>query len=68
MKDELSGNILHEFIGLKSKMYSLIVWQDKLNKSVIIKKVKGIKNASLKTITFEDYYNWLINNSSTNTI
>ncbi|XP_051162388.1 uncharacterized protein LOC127282258 [Leptopilina boulardi] len=51
MKDECSGKIVTEFVGLRSKMYSLRVeGQD------FIKKVKGIKTAVVKkTITFNDY-------------
>ncbi len=53
MKDELGGKISKEFIGLKSKMYSLDY----------IKKIKGIKLSVVKNeITIEDYRKMLISN------
>jgi hypothetical protein len=53
MKDELGGKISKEFIGLKSKMYSLDY----------IKKIKGIILSVVKNeITIEDYRKMLISN------
>ena len=37
MKDEVRGNIINEFVGLKSKMYSLVMVDDEE-----IKKTKDI--------------------------
>ena len=45
-KDEVEGKIISEFIGLRSKLYSLTVQNDKVKKTA-----KGVKNAS-STITF----------------
>ncbi|XP_060515913.1 uncharacterized protein LOC132695588 [Cylas formicarius] len=67
MKDENNGRIMHEFIGLKSKMYAIKLYYSNVerekssNKKEVetIKKAKGITGSSLKTITFEDYYNCL---------
>ena len=39
LKDEMKGEVIHEFVGLRSKMYSL------LTKSVNIRKAKGISAA-----------------------
>lgn len=51
-KDELNGEVMTSFIGLRPKMYALK------------KKAKGVKTASLqKCITFEDYENILFNNT-----
>lgn len=51
MKDENNGEIMTEFVGLRSKMYSI-----RVNKRDAIKKAKGVKNYLLKkTITFDDY-------------
>jgi hypothetical protein len=41
MKDEYNGRIIKEFIGLRSKMYSIDVVD--VVDSEIIKKAKGIK-------------------------
>jgi hypothetical protein len=58
-KEELNGQIMSEFIGLRSKMYSY-----KMHKSEKeCKKAKGIKNNVVKKeICFEDYRNCLLNN------
>ncbi|XP_031786065.1 uncharacterized protein LOC116417397 [Nasonia vitripennis] len=51
MKDECCGKIMMEFIGLRSKMYSILI-----DGSETVKKAKGIKSSVVKkTITFEDY-------------
>lgn len=52
MKDELNGKCMIEFVGLRSKMYSIRVNK----KKVEIKKAKGVKNYVLKkSICFNDY-------------
>ncbi|XP_051168412.1 uncharacterized protein LOC127286142 [Leptopilina boulardi] len=51
MKDECNGRIVIEFVGLRSKMYSVRV-EDK----DFIKKAKGVKAGVVKkTIQFDDY-------------
>ncbi|GFS36674.1 uncharacterized protein NPIL_109911 [Nephila pilipes] len=56
MKDENKGNIMTEYVGLKSKMYAY-----KTNNK-IEKRLKGIKKQTLKNkITFEDYKACLLN-------
>lgn len=58
-KDELKGEILTEFIGLRSKMYSVrTAKEDKM------KKAKGVKEYVVKNqIKFEDYKKCLEKNS-----
>ncbi|GFT53916.1 uncharacterized protein TNCV_3368391 [Trichonephila clavipes] len=57
MKDENKGNIMTEYVGLKSKMYAY-----KTNNK-IEKRLKGIKKQTIKKnkITFEDYKACLFN-------
>lgn len=58
-KDELNGEILTEFVGLRSKMYS--VKADRIEK---MKKAKGVKKYVLKkSIKFEDFVDCLKNNN-----
>ena len=60
MKDECNGHIMTEFIGLRSKMYSVLIKSQNP-----IKKAKGVKGSVVKTkITFEDYRNCLFNQST----
>ena len=47
-KDECGGKIMHEFIGLRAKLYSY-----KMYEGDEAKKCKGIKQSVVKT--FEDY-------------
>lgn len=62
MKDECSGHVMIEFIGLRSKMYSIRI-QDKQP----VKKAKRVKTDVVKTrITFEDYRDRLFNKSIVN--
>ena len=51
MKDEFNGNKIDEFVGLKSKMYSLI------STNMVLNKAKGI-NLKLK---HKEYVNVLFN-------
>ena len=54
MKDELGGGIMKEFVTLRPKMYAYKVG------SSGSKKCKGIKKCVVKkTISFEDYKNYL---------
>lgn len=51
MKDECNGKIITDFVGLKSKMYTI-----KMEDGDLIKKVKGVKTNVVKNeITFNDY-------------
>jgi len=57
MKDENSGKIMIEYVGLKSKMYSFLIdgEEDKC-----VKKIKGIKKAVVqKYLFFADYLDCL---------
>ena len=45
MKDELKGKVISDFVGLKSKMYSLIsVYNEEFTKAKGVNKEKDIKN------------------------
>lgn len=57
-KDECGGNVIQEFVGLRSKLYSYRV------KDVDICKAKGImRNTISKEITLNHYKNCLFRNS-----
>jgi hypothetical protein len=59
--DELSGKPLHKFCGLRSKMYAL-----QMGNGCTKKTAKGIsRNVVDKKLTFEVYYNTLINQTTT---
>lgn len=50
MKDENKGNIMLEFVGLRSKMYSLTAIN--LNE---VKKSKGVKKSAVAKLSINDY-------------
>lgn len=56
-KDELGGNLISEFVGLRSKLYCIKTVQEEL------KKAKGIQKQVLKNVHFEDYNNVLNKNT-----
>ena len=56
MKDEVKRKIIKEFIGLNSKMYSLIVASDEK-----IKKAKGINKNTVKNIRHKEYVDIFFN-------
>lgn len=59
MKDETSSVPIYEFVGLKSKMYSISYGTtDK-------KRAKGINKSTVREITHKDYYSILHSNSCT---
>ena len=69
MKDELDGNILLEFVGLRAKAYAfqkIIMFPSKDDKEegdiIEIKKLKGItKWVVKKNISFHDYKSCIFN-------
>ena len=56
MKDESEGKINIEFVGLKSKMYSLIDVDGKENK-----KGKGVNSVVVNSIKLKEYLDVLTN-------
>jgi len=62
MKDEAHGKIITEFVGLRSKMYSLEVPDAEKDEDKHKKTAKGIKkNTVKKTLTIENYKDALFN-------
>ena len=55
-KDEVKGKIINEFVGLKSKMYSLIAVDCRE-----VKKVKGVNKNVVKSIRHEEFVDALFN-------
>ena len=54
-KDEVEGKIIDEFVGLRAKLYSFIMFEGEESK-----KCKGVKKSVVKkSITHEDYKNCL---------
>ena len=54
MKDELNGEIIEEFFGLRAKMYSFKTKKEEMNKA------KGVKkNVFKKDINHQDYIDYL---------
>ena len=56
MKDKFKGNIISEFVGLKSKMYSLTGVDNEESK-----KAKGINKNVVKNIRHEEHIDVLFN-------
>ena len=56
MKHEFKGRIISDFVGLNSKMYSLIVVDDKENK-----KEKGVNISVVKKIWLKEFFDVLFN-------
>lgn len=56
LKDELNGQIFEEFVGLRSKMYSLKVYK----KDEDICKAKGLAKSVKRTLSLEDYRECLL--------
>ena len=50
MKDECNGKVMLELVGLRSKMYSVRIQDQKP-----LKKAKGVKSSVVNTISFDDY-------------
>ena len=61
MKCEANGNIIVEFVGLKSKMYSYIMIDRKTGKIVNKKKAKGLLKRTRNGLTHQEYYENLTN-------
>ena len=56
MKDEFKGKIISEFIGLKSKMYSLVTVDNEKSK-----KAKGVNKNIVKNIRHKGFFDVLFN-------
>ena len=65
-KDEMNGRIIHEFIGLKPKMYSMIFNKDfeDTAENEELKKAKGVSTRVVKKeLCHDDYKQCLLNSS-----
>ena len=58
MKDETNSKPIQEFIGLRSKMYSVLLSKDK-NKAT----AKGVKKSCMKNIKHKDYKRCIFSNA-----
>ena len=56
MKDEFKGNIISEFVGLKSKMYSLVSLDGEENR-----KTKGVNKYVATDIRHKEFVDVLFN-------
>jgi hypothetical protein len=56
-KDELGGELITEFVGLRSKLYCI------KSKKRIIKKAKGVKKPSIRELTLNNYKDVLLNDT-----
>ena len=57
MKDEVKGKMISEFVGLKSKIYSLVI----VNNEEINEKAKGVNKNVVKNMRHEEYIHVLFN-------
>ncbi|XP_053207020.1 uncharacterized protein LOC128391197 [Panonychus citri] len=60
VKNEVAGDEILEFIGIKPKLYALKTLSD------VKKRAKGVPRVSLSKITFDDFKNCLMNESTEN--
>ena len=60
MKDKVKGKIISEFVGLKSKMYSLVIVNNEE-----IKKAKCVNKSVVKNIRHKEYVDVLSNKNLT---
>ncbi|MFN4152174.1 MAG: hypothetical protein ACK4IX_14630, partial [Candidatus Sericytochromatia bacterium] len=53
-KCETNGKIINEFVGVRAKMYSVDVFDDKVKM-----RAKGVKKSAMKDMKHQNYYNCL---------
>ncbi|XP_049769187.1 uncharacterized protein LOC126106833 [Schistocerca cancellata] len=56
LKDELNGDPITEFIGLRAKMYALETESQR-----VMRRAKGVKQSSVNELTIDDYRNCVLN-------
>ena len=61
MKDEAAGKIMVEVDGLRAKMYSSQIYDPASGRMKETKKVKGIQNAAIQTVSHETHLHQLRN-------
>lgn len=57
-KDEMGGDVIHEFVGLRAKLYCI------KTAKVQIKKAKGVSKSATKKLDLSDYTKTLIHNKN----
>ncbi|XP_044575149.1 uncharacterized protein LOC123258956 [Cotesia glomerata] len=65
MKDENNGKIMSEFVGLRAKLYCFKIYNAEEDDKIKM-RAKGVKNSTLRTITFDDYKKCLMDHINVN--
>lgn len=67
-KDELQGDTMTNFCGLRSKTYAFLLSNKEKNKSILHSKCKGVTRAYRKKISFASYKKCVLTYNSVHTV